>query len=155
MNYKLEEVEQKDRDILYSLLQFALYDGSKYIYNKLNKNGKFEYKWFDNYFTDSDRFSYFIKSDKDELLGFVMINSNMKLKENGHSIAEFLILPNYRRNHIGKKVAFDIFNMFKGNWEVEPIENSEEAYCFWKRVVEDYTKNNYEYIDNIFVFKSE
>ena len=154
MNYKLEKVEEKDKSILYNLLQFALYDGSKYISKTLNDSGEFDYKWFNNYFTESDRFSYFIKSEENELLGFVMINSNMKVKEYGHSVAEFLILPSYRRNHIGKRVAFEVFDMFKGNWEVEPIYNSEEAYSFWKRTIEDYTNNNYEYKQNIFIFKN-
>lgn len=154
MNYKLEKIELKDKKVLYNLLQFALYDGSKYIPRNLNEEGEFDYKWFNNYFIDEDRVSYLIKNDENKLLGFVMINTNMKIKEFGHSIAEFLILPSYRRNYIGKKVAFDIFDMFKGNWEVEPIENSEEAYYFWKKTIEDYTNNNYEYKDNIFIFKN-
>lgn len=154
MNYKLEKIELKHKKVLYNLLQFALYDGSKYIPRNLNEEGEFDYKWFNNYFIDNDRVSYLIKNDENKLLGFVMINTNMKIKESGHSIAEFLILPSYRRNYIGKKVAFDIFDMFKGNWEVEPIENSEEAYYFWKKTIEDYTKNNYEYKDNIFIFKN-
>lgn len=154
MNYKLEKVKLEEKEILYNLLQFALYDGSKYIENKINNNGVFDYKWFDNYFTDNDRYAYFIKNEFDDLIGFVMINQNMKLLSNGHSVAEFLILPYYRRNHIGKKVAFDIFEHFKGNWEVEPIENSEEAYCFWKNVISDYTKDNFKYEDKIFVFNN-
>lgn len=154
MNYRLEKVETKDKEILYKLLQFALYDGSKYIENEINENGEFNYNWFNNYFTDNDRCAFFIKNDDDKLLGFVMINSNMKIYENGYSMAEFLVLPNYRRNHIGKRVAFDIFNIFKGNWEVEPIGNSEEAYCFWKKTIEEYTNNNYEYKNQIFIFNN-
>lgn len=154
MNYKLEKVKLEEKEILYNLLQFALYDGSKYIENELNDKGEFEYRWFDNYFTDTDRLTYFIKSDDNKILGFFMINQNMKYYDEGHSVAEFLILPNYRRNHIGKRVAFDIFNMLKGNWEVEPIENSEEAYYFWKKTIEDYTENKCEYNNKIFVFKN-
>ena len=154
MNYKLEKVKLEEKEILYNLLQFALYDGSKYIENELNDKGEFEYHWFDNYFTDTDRLSYFIKSDDNKILGFFMINKNMKYYDEGHSVAEFLILPNYRRNHIGKRVAFDIFNMLKGNWKVEPIENSEEAYHFWKKTIEDYTDNKCDYKNKIFVFKN-
>lgn len=154
MNYKLEKVKSEEKEILYNLLQFALYDGSKYVENELNENGEFEYRWFDNYFTDADRLAYFIKSDDNKILGFFMINQNMKYYNEGHSVAEFLILPNYRRNHIGKRVAFDIFNMLKGNWEVEPIENSEEAYSFWKKTIEDYTDNICEYKNKIFIFKN-
>lgn len=152
--YKLEKVKIEDKKILYNLLQFALYDGSKYIENELNSKGEFEYHWFDNYFTDKDRCAYFIK-DNDKLLGFVMINSHMKIYDKGNSIAEFLILPNYRRNHIGKKIAFEIFDKYKGNWEVEPILNSQEAYCFWKKTIEEYTNNNCEFKENIFIFNND
>lgn len=153
MNYKIEKVKSCEKKILYNMLQFALYDGSRYINNKMNAEGLFEYKWFDNYFTDDDRIAYFIKNDNNDLIGFTMINQNMKEVSIGHSVAEFLILPNYRRNHIGKNVAFEIFSLFKGNWEVEPIENSEEAYCFWENVIKDFTNDNFEYKNNIFIFK--
>ena len=43
MNYKLEKVKLEEKEILYNLLQFALYDGSKYVENELNENGEFEY----------------------------------------------------------------------------------------------------------------
>lgn len=155
MNYKIEKVKKEEKEILYRMLQFALYDGSQYINNKITNKGLFEYKWFDNYFTDDDRMAYFIRNDSDELVGFVMINQNMKVESIGHSVAEFLILPHYRRNHIGKQIAFEVFSRFKGNWEVEPIENSDEAYYFWQNVIKEYTSNNYEYRNNIFIFKNE
>lgn len=154
-NYNIEEVKDDEKDILYNLLQFALYDGSKYIENKINNNAVFEYKWFDSYFTDENRYAYFIKDNSENLIGFAMLNQNMKILPDGYSVAEFLILPSYRRNHIGKKVAFELFSKFKGNWEVEPIENSEEAYIFWKNVISDYTNNNYEYKNQIFIFNNK
>lgn len=152
MEYQLEKVTLDKKEILFNLLQFALYDGSHYIKNELNEKGMFNYSWFDNYFTDSDREAYFIK-DNNNYLGFVMINENIKFNVSGKSVAEFLIMPQYRRNHIGKKVAIEIFNMYPGYWEVEPIENSEQAYNFWKRTIEEYTLNNFEIKDEkIFVF---
>ncbi len=154
MEYKITKVESKNKDLLYKLLQFALYDGSKYIENKINNNGKFEYKWFDNYFTDEDRSSYIIKTITNDIIGFVMINSNIKFKKEGNSIAEFLILPTYRRKHIGQKVVFDILNMHKGYWEIEPIENSNEAFSFWENTVKKYT-DKYEIKEKIFCFTNK
>ena len=63
MNYILEKVTLDKKEVLHNLLQFALYDGSKYIKNELTEHANFEYKWFDNYFTDNDREAYFIKND--------------------------------------------------------------------------------------------
>ena len=152
MDYQLEKVVIEKKDTLFNLLQFALYDGSQYIQNELNENAKFNYTWFDNYFTDLNIEAYFIKSD-DKYLCFVMINENLKFNKLGKSIAEFLIMLQYRRNHIGKKVAMKIFDMYHGIWEVEPIEGSEQAYYFLKNTIEQYTNNKYELKENrVFIF---
>lgn len=158
MKYNIEKVTLDKKEILFNLLQFALYDGSQYIENNLDENGKFQYTWFNNYFTDKDREAYFIKNNN-EYIGFVMINENLKLNKPGKSIAEFLIMPNFRRHHIGKQVAIEIFNKYKGYWEVEPIQNSNQAYLFWEKTIKEYTNNNYskeKYLDSeIFIFNNK
>lgn len=157
MKYSLEKVNIVDKDKLYRLLEYSLYDGSQYIDNDINEECIFEYKWFDNYFTDSDRDAYFIK-DGNKYLGFVMVNENLKFNKTGKCIAEFLIMPKYRRNHLGKKVAFDIFDMYKGDWEVQPMENNRNAYSFWSNIISEYTNNNYiiknDGREDVFIFKS-
>ena len=142
MNYEIVEAKKSEKEKMYRLLQFALYDGSQYIDNDINENCIFDYNWFDNYFTDTDRYAYFIK-DKNNYLGIVLVNENLKFNKNGKSVAEFLIMPKYRRNHIGKKVAYDIFEKFKGNWEVQPMENNPIAYTFWHNIIAEYTNNKY------------
>ena len=157
MDYELEKVELKDKDKLYRLLQYALYDGSQYIDNDINEECIFEYKWFDNYFTDPSRYAYFIKNN-DEYLGFAMVNQNLKFTKAGKCIAEFLILPKYRRCHLGKRVAYEIFNKFPGDWEVQPMENNPIAYAFWKHIINEYTNGNYitknDGIEDVFMFNN-
>lgn len=34
-----------------------------------------------------------------------MVNENNKFNNEGKTIAEFLVMPNFRRHHIGKKAA--------------------------------------------------
>ena len=92
MKYEIVDVTLKDKEKLYKLLQFALYDGSQYIDNDINDDLVFEYNWFDNYFNDNDRNAYFIKSDN-KYLGMVMVNENLKFNNKGKSVAEFLIIP--------------------------------------------------------------
>ena len=155
MKTYLDKVNKNKKEVLYRLLQYSLFEESLNDGNEINDEGLFEYKYFDNYFTDNDREVFFIKEqDTDKLLGFVMINTYMKKRSNGHSIAEFMVLPKYRNNKIGKKTAFTCFDMHKGNWEVSPSFGSREAYTFWKKVIEEYTNNHYEYIDNLFIFNN-
>ena len=157
MNYEIKAVTIEDKDKLYKLLQYALYDGSQYIDNKINEECVFEYKWFDNYFTDNDRNAYFIKNGN-EYIGMVMVNEYLKFNNSGKCIAEFFIMPRYRRNHIGKRVAYDIFELFKGDWEVQPMENNPIAYSFWKNIINEYTKGKYivknNGIEDVFIFNN-
>lgn len=139
MKYEIVEVKQEDKEKLYKLLQYALYDGSQYIDNDINNDCIFE---FDNCFTDEDRSAYFIKSGK-IYVGMVMVNENLKFNKNGKCIAEFLIMPRFRRNHIGKRVAYEIFEKFRGDWEVQPMKNNLGAYAFWKNIIFKYTNGNY------------
>ena len=158
MNYEIVAADVKDKDKLYRLLQYALYDSSQYIDNNINEECVFEYRWFDNYFTDSDRNAYFIKNG-DSFLGMVMVNEYLKFNNTGKSVAEFLVLPKYRRKHIGKKVAYDIFEMFKGNWGVSPMENNPIAYSFWKNIINEYTNGNYtvknDGVEDVFSFNNK
>ena len=111
MNIQLKKVKDSEKDILYRLLQFALYDGSLYIDNKINNNAIFDYPYFDAYFSDSTRDKYFIMVD-DSLAGFVLINEYNKFNKYGKTIAEFLIMPEFRRNQIGTKAATLAFEKY-------------------------------------------
>ena len=83
-----------------------------------------------------DREAFFIKEQEtDKLLGFVMINTYVQRWETGHSIAEFMVLPKFRRTGIGKRVARACFDRYPGNWEVSPSYGSGQAYEFWKRLI--------------------
>lgn len=155
MEIYLSEVKKEEKEVLYRMLQYSLFEESEHDLNDMNKDAIFEYKYFDSYFIDNDRYAYFIKEKgSDKLLGFAMINEYMQKFEDGHSIAEYLVIPKYRRKKIGQKIAFEIFNKYPGNWEVKPAYNSQKAYLFWEKTIEEYTKNNYRYEEGIFLFNN-
>ncbi len=155
MEIKLEEVKADKKEVLFRLLQYSLYEESLGDQSDLNEDALFDYPWFERYFTEEEREAYFIREcGTDRLLGFVMINTYVQRCSYGHSIAEFMILPKFRRNHIGKKAAFQCFGKHEGNWEVSPAYGSEQAYLFWKNVINGYTDGNHQYGNGIFGFST-
>jgi predicted acetyltransferase len=58
-------------------------------------------------------------------------------------IAEFYILPCYRNNGFGKVMAFSIFDLFPGPWQVRQLFNATKAIAFWRTVIHEYTHGNY------------
>ena len=148
MEIYLEKVKKEDKEILFRLLEYSLFEESLYDFNEMNNEGLFEYKNFDLYFNNS----YFIKEkDSNKLLGFVILNIN----DNNSCIEEFMIIPKYRRQKIGYNAAFKCFNKYKTNWQVTPSFNSKIAFSFWKSVISLYTNNNYILKDNTFIFNNE
>lgn len=155
MDIVLETVSMYKKDTLFRLLQYSLFEESISDGNDMNDEALFEYPWFELYFTEEEREAYFIKEQgTGRLLGFVMVNTHMEKRSPGHSIAEFMVLPKFRRNNIGKKAAVTCFDMHIGNWEVSPSCGSNQAYLFWKNVIGGYTGNNCQYEDGIFLFSN-
>ena len=155
MNIYLDKVKEENKEVLFRLLEYSLFEESLNDGNEMNNEAIFEYKYFDTYFTDDDRDAFFVREEKtNKLLGFVMINTYMQKSSNGHSIAEFMIIPKYRRNKIGMKVAFKCFDKYRGNWEVSPSFGSDSAFYFWKKVIDEYTNYNNKFIDRIFIFNN-
>lgn len=151
---QLERVTKSTRQTLWNLLQYMLFEASPSGKNVANEDGSFDYKYFDNYFTDNDRDAYLIKSETGELMGFVMINQYLQKVKTGHSIAELLVLPGFRRNGVGREVARRCFVMYPGNWEVGPADGSKSAYKFWKNVIDEITGEDNQLEDGVFVFNN-
>lgn len=152
---RLEKVDESSRQTLWNLLQYILFETSPSGKNVANADGSFDYKYFNNYFTDEDREAYLVKTPDGELIGFVMINQYLQKVADGHAIAEFMILPRFRRKGVGKEVAKRCFAMHPGNWEVGPADGSESAYRFWKSAIDEVVGEDNQLEDGLFVFKVE
>ena len=79
MEFYLSKVKQEEKEILYRLLQYSLFEESENDLNEMNQEAIYEYKHFDSYFIDNDRYAFFIREkETDKLLGFAMINEYLQ-----------------------------------------------------------------------------
>lgn len=74
-----------------------------------------------------------------KIIGFSIVESIDGYSE----IVDFYIVPAYRKKMAGKNMAFAVFNKHLGPWRVRQIPGSEVATKFWRRVIADYTNENY------------
>jgi predicted acetyltransferase len=139
MNYELIKATINDKEILKNLMQFYFYDFSEYVEAHLEENGLFgAYKYLDEYWTEDSRFPYLVKLNG-SYAGFALVRLVHSEEKTYYSIAEFFIMKKYRRTGLGKLVAHDIFNLYKGQWEVFQIEKNVPAQHFWRKVIDEYT----------------
>ncbi|MEI5909292.1 GNAT family N-acetyltransferase [Bacillus spongiae] len=109
----------------------------------VDENGLYRYNYFDQYWTENERFPFLIKVNE-KYGGFAFVR---KLKhETGssyYSMAEFFILKKYRKIGVGKQSAFQLFNFFPGEWEISEVEENIPSQWFWRRIISEYTNGRY------------
>ena len=116
---ELRMVQNKDKKLLYNLMQKYLYEMSNYYDNDIDVEGNYSYRYFEDYFTDYTRKAILILKDK-EIAGFMLLNSHSYIGGNPDNvIAEFSILPKYRKCHIAKIAVEKLFHNYPGTWEIK------------------------------------
>ena len=151
MKIALVPVKLNQRETLFRLLQYSLYEESLTDLNEMNEEALFDYPYFDAYFAEDEREAFFIREcSTEKLLGFAMVRAH----DRRHSVAEFMVLPKYRRQRIGTQAAKVCFALHDGTWEVKPAYGSLQAKRFWQHVISTIT-DTYEWKTDRYFFKTQ
>lgn len=63
--------------------------------------------------------------------------------EGKYEIYEFYVLPFHRKQKVGKDFAHMLFDMLPGEWVSKQIAGADHAVSFWRRVIGEYTNEQY------------
>ncbi len=145
MKFEIQEVKEQDKEVIYNLMQLYTYELSFFEDEttdfKLLDSGLYVMsKYVEMYWTSDKRHPYILKCDN-ELAGFVLERYN---EDSKNEIAEFFVLNKYRRSGAGKFMANEMFELYKGPWEVRTLLKNERAQNFWRNVIRDFSNNNFE-----------
>ena len=137
----------KDYPVIQNMARFYVYDLSRscgFISNEWNipADGLYECFDFKSYFEDISRKAYIINAG-DELAGFVLINKVTTDPSTDYNMGEFFILAKFQGKNIGIEVAYRIWGLHQGRWEISVIPENKPAYSFWKKIISKVTPNNY------------
>jgi predicted acetyltransferase len=118
-----------DKDILRQLLEFLAYEHSRFDGADLDGHGRFGYRYLDHYWTDPDRHPYLITIGG-RIAGMALVREGVP-----HSMAEFLVMPRYRRAGVGRFAAQRLFEFLPGPWRVREMAGNDAALAFWRAVI--------------------
>jgi predicted acetyltransferase len=148
LNITIEIVKKEEKEILRNLLEKYNYEFSQYDNRDVNDLGLYGYDYLDNYWTEENRFPFFVKANN-KLAGFVMVNDYPEIKiETNYTISEFFIMYKYRRLGTGKYVVNYILNKYKGKWQLKYHPKNKTSEVFWTKTIDEYTNGNCELIRN-------
>ncbi|MBU1171180.1 MAG: GNAT family N-acetyltransferase [Proteobacteria bacterium] len=99
-------------------------------------------KHLNRYFMDDDHAVYVVR-EKDEIIGFSLINKHLRFNKHGYAVAEFYIQKDHERKGYGRMLAEYVFDTYPGPWEVTVAMKNNSARMFWKQVVSLYTHDHF------------
>ena len=136
MNVQVEPILLEQKSVFIPLL---------FLYNGVEADDNDYY--INNLGINDEMYYFFIRVDGD-LAGFAVVCPAflyVKETKNAYCMDAFFVMEEYRRKGIGRFAAEVVINMFKGKWEICTLrENNMAARKFWKSVISEYTKNNYQ-----------
>lgn len=147
MDITIGKISEDKKETLRNLLEKYDYEFSRYDGRDVDKLGNFGYEWLDCYWgTDIERYAYFIRVDG-KIEGFAMSCPYAEYREEtDYQIAEFCILPKYRKLGLGKHLAFYLLDTLAGNWEIRYHPENIVSVVFWEKVAMEYSLGQCEII---------
>ncbi len=138
-------MQAEEKPLLTRLLELYSYEFSVYSNDDIDERGYYGYDHLDDYWEEEGRFPYLIRTNG-KIAGFALIcpHCDYRKEKGAHAIGEFFVMLKYRRMGVGTKVAMELFERHRGLWEVCYWRNNLPASRFWKKVVGQYTKDNYK-----------
>ena len=142
MNIEVLAASVADKPVVQQMMELYLYDLSEFLNIDLNEHGYFGYSHLDHYWVESNRYPFLIRVN-DKLAGFALVHQNTYFSDSKYMLSEFFILRKYRKQGVGRKVAFHIFDLYCGVWEIYQPHTNHIAKKFWEKIIEAYTAGKY------------
>ncbi|HEX7828875.1 MAG TPA: GNAT family N-acetyltransferase [Thermoanaerobaculia bacterium] len=142
MSVRLEPAQPHDAPLLANLLELYLHDLSEAFPIEPGADGRFGYERLPLYWTEPDRrFPLLIRSHE-RVVGFVFVTRGSPMSDDPDvwDIAEFFVLRRHRRDGVGRRAAFAVWDQFPGRWIVRVFDANRGAIPFWSRVIAEYAK---------------
>lgn len=131
-------IEQKP--VLANLLELYAYDFTEFCDFDIGDNGFYGYEQLPLYWTEPTRFPYLIYVDR-KIAGFILVQKGSPISDNTMiwDVAEFFVMKKYKRHGVGTVAALNIWQQFKGAWQVRVLADNHIACSFWLQAIKKFT----------------
>ena len=144
MKVCLREVPPEEKETLFHLLEKYSYEFSQYDQTSFDDKGLFGYPYLDLYFTQRDRFAYFITAD-DRLAGFALIHKHKECDRPADWVAaEFFVAYPYRNQGVGTRAMEQIFKRHSGMWHIKYHVKNTASVPFWEKTAKMHASGGIE-----------
>jgi len=138
---ELEAAQPHHVPLVANLLELYMHDLSDVFPIEIGPDGRFGYDKLPCYWQEpTRRFPFLIRADE-RVAGFVLATRGSPVTDDPDDldIAEFFVLRRYRRDHVGRRAAFLLWDRLPGHWIVRVSLGNHRALPFWQPIIQEYT----------------
>lgn len=141
---ELVDISINEKNKLINILEKYIFEASSYDLSDFNEDGLYTYPCLEYYWNEEGRHAYWILYNG-LTAGFALISKHRDGRlASDWTMAEFCIIPKFRRAGIGKTAFNKIVAMHKGVWEVQYHPNNATGKAFWHGVIDELTGGEYD-----------
>jgi predicted acetyltransferase len=136
MIFTIKSAVIEDKQIIFDLFQPYLEELSSFPDEEIDykdEKGIYHYPYLDDHWRESVRHPYLLLCDN-EIAGFALVRKAEEHPEKHWEIAEFYVLPEFRRHGLATSCAIDIFKKHQGKWRIEFNKNNHASRVLWQKV---------------------
>ncbi|HEX8493333.1 MAG TPA: GNAT family N-acetyltransferase [Pyrinomonadaceae bacterium] len=140
MDVEVVRATPEQETVLANLLELYAHDFSEFMETEIGADGRYGYPQLSLYWAEPERHPFLIKVEG-KLAGFVLVQQGSQITgdEGVWDVAEFFILRGYRRHKIGINAGRQVWEMFRGRWEVRVMLTNRAAKEFWQYAIGEFT----------------
>jgi predicted acetyltransferase len=131
--------------LLRDLLNSYIHELSEIFPVERGPDGRFEYERLSVYWDEPEGRHAFVINRGDNVAGFALATRGSPATDDpdDYDVAEFFVLPAYRRWGVGRHAAIALWNEMPGQWVVRVSEANRPGLRFWTEVIAAYTSGTF------------
>lgn len=138
MSIDIVKATTEDFAVVKNLVPYYIYDMSEFMGWDCNAEGRWDgCDELPDYWKEPDHHPFLIKVNQ-SVAGFAMIR-RFPDELDRYEVGEFFVARKFKRQRIGKRCAFWLFDAFPGKWIVRVLDANSGARSFWDSVIREYT----------------
>lgn len=136
-------------EVLRNLMQLYLYDFSEMLCGEpeghVDERGLFDPGCEMSRYVEQAGYNAYLLRVDDHPAGFALISDRADKSPDGRgrNIDEFFVMRCYRRQGVGRWMAAQLFDSYRGFWQVAQIGPNRAAQAFWRKVIGRYSGGRY------------
>ena len=124
---------------LYELYTYEMTDLADF---DIHDNGYYGYEDLPLYWKDPNKHPYLVWVNK-KLAGFVLIQKGSPINKEPDvwDVSEFFIMRKFLKKGIGQVVAHQLWEQYRGIWQVRVWDNNIIAHAFWDNAIQKFVND--------------